>query len=723
MKRNLPCLLLAFILQYIPGRSIAQITQLTQGADVGGIVLNGRPVMLNLKNYSFLTTDGSATGTVEFTQKVTLDPDFIKQGVVLNDRLYFAGVNGEYGSELWTTDGTDAGTFMVKDIHQGASASSPKKLCILNNELYFFADDGIHGVELWKSDGTTEGTMLIKDINPGKDSCLNKDFVAVIEAYNNQVFFFANDGTHGLELWKTDGTTVGTLLVKDINPTGDSYYITQSYLVDDYSMKGEGKNIFFAADDGIHGQELWKSDGTDAGTVMLADIAIGNSANSSFPHDFLALNGKLYFVVNVNTYYYSDFWVTDGTAEGTKAVLSRNAENYPRLTDLRSAGIVGGKIIFAASWSKKEQASIWICDGTAEGSFWLSDRNAKPFILAMNCPNYLTKDNYKTNYKGKVYYWSDKRSYLEEKQLWVTDGTVGGTKMIKDLPGNTFQSIPGGFSDTIQAFYTEYALYFTSRNVLVKDKIEIWKTDGTPNGTIQVGDAKVLPITRVPLTFQYVYNNQLYFNCVDSSSDNVRFKNLYKLGETVKTLPLSLIEFKARLEKNTVLLTWRTSSEINSSHFSILQSTDGAVFKCIGKVTAAGSATNPQSYRFNDNNVLSVNADVLYYRLQMFDKDGRYKYSEIEPVRLKNLAPRVSVFPNPVANILNVAVKVGQVEDVYVSIIDIKGAVLFQKRASNPAPDFTIAIDVSQLPAGIYYLSLKTSKQNHSISFIKNQGG
>ncbi|MCA9099013.1 MAG: hypothetical protein KDA36_11525, partial [Planctomycetaceae bacterium] len=88
----------------------------------------------------------------------------------MNGILYFSAFGSGSGYELWRSDGTDAGTYRVKDIATGSSSSSPTLLTNVNGTLYFQATDGTSGVELWKSDGTEAGTVRVKDINPSGNS-------------------------------------------------------------------------------------------------------------------------------------------------------------------------------------------------------------------------------------------------------------------------------------------------------------------------------------------------------------------------------------------------------------------------------------------------------------------------------------------------------------------------------------------------------------------------
>jgi ELWxxDGT repeat protein len=130
--------------------------------------------------------------------------------------LFFSADDGNVGHELWKSDGTPGGTVLVRDINPASGHSYPRHLANVNGTLFFAANDGTRGHELWKSDGTSTGTVLVKDIRPGPTG-LNSSNPYSLTNVVGRLFFIANDGTNGRELWISDGTSTGTVLVKDIN--------------------------------------------------------------------------------------------------------------------------------------------------------------------------------------------------------------------------------------------------------------------------------------------------------------------------------------------------------------------------------------------------------------------------------------------------------------------------------------------------------------------------
>jgi ELWxxDGT repeat protein len=165
--------------------------------------------------------------------------------------------------------------------------SDISNLTNINGTLFFSADDGTNGRELWKSDGTEAGTVLVKDIQPGGESASPRYLTNI----NGTLFFTADNGTAGTELWKSDGKAERTVLVKDIFPGGRS--------ASPGKLTNVNATLFFTADNGTSGFELWKSDGTEAGTIRLEDLEPGVSGSS--PENLIAVNNRLFFTASVGS--------------------------------------------------------------------------------------------------------------------------------------------------------------------------------------------------------------------------------------------------------------------------------------------------------------------------------------------------------------------------------------------------------------------------------------
>lgn len=253
--------------------------------------------------------------------------------------LYFAAPQGG-GTELWKSDGTDPGTVRVKDVFAGIQSSSPSSLTNVAGTLFFTANDGVSGAELWKSDGTEAGTVRVKDIFSGPTGSAPQQLVNV----GGTLFFNANDGTTGFELWKSDGTEAGTVRVKDIRSGPNGSLSTTANQIPFTNLNG---TLLFFANDGASGLELWKSDGTTAGTVRVKDINAGSAGSGTqlSPPQVANIGGTLYFSARDSSTGY-ELWKSDGTEAGTvlvKNIRTGAAHSYPRnFTE------VGGTIFFAA---------------------------------------------------------------------------------------------------------------------------------------------------------------------------------------------------------------------------------------------------------------------------------------------------------------------------------------------------------------------------------------
>jgi ELWxxDGT repeat protein len=274
--------------------------------------------------------------------------------------VYFTADDGIHGMELWRTDGTAAGTFLVKDINPGSASSAPALLTRLGNTTtaIFVADDGVHGQRIWKSDGTAAGTVLVFDPSPSYGPPL-PSLIASLTAMGPNVYFMECDPNSGCGLWKTDGATAGTSIVKILNFPAVAM---------PRSLTAVDSTLFFVADDGVHGTELWKSDGTAAGTMLVKDInptpiqPSPSTVGHSNPDNLIASGGKLFFTADDGTHG-RELWVSDGTAAGTALVRELNLGAAG--ISVVSAADVDGRLFFSISVPGYGNVGLFSTDGTA----------------------------------------------------------------------------------------------------------------------------------------------------------------------------------------------------------------------------------------------------------------------------------------------------------------------------------------------------------------------
>jgi ELWxxDGT repeat protein len=377
-----------------------------------------------------------------------------------NGKLFFGA-----GNELWCTDGSGYGSQQVKAFGTGFS---PYGFTQLNGKLYFIVTDADHGSELWVSDGTSAGTTIVKDINPFDNksafpSSPGSYTSNLLQVLGGKLYFIADDSLHGNELWVSDGTDAGTQMVKDIFPVADSNGIPVPLSSTNEHFLRAGNKIFFQANDGSGtGVELWSTDGTASGTQMVKNIVPG--ASSSNPRFFASFNDKVIFTIDSSSFYQTCY-ISDGTAAGTFGI----ADGYSSTSD---GVIMNNKFYFvtiASPWAfLSETDGTWlntnIVDTIGNSSYPLFDLGRGTISL--------TQFNNKLYFRNYFYPGSGNGS-----ELWQSDGTHAGTGLLKDMYPGDYSSTPYGFAQMGDK------LYFKTDDSLF---VNINYTDGTVAGTQKI---------------------------------------------------------------------------------------------------------------------------------------------------------------------------------------------------------------------------------------------
>ncbi|HQO35577.1 MAG TPA: hypothetical protein PLG59_13005, partial [bacterium] len=337
----------------------------------------------------------------------------------------------------------------------------------LGNLVYFLADDGEHGMELWCTDGTGSGTFLVKDISGANPPSFSIAGASELIPFQNKLFFRGNDApswdVDNPRLWTSDGTAEGTMQLSDqcANPS-------------DFCIVGD--TLFFAASDSTHGTELWKTDGTASGTVLVCDIYTDGS-ESSYPAHLKAFQNSVVFTAFTPATG-RELFISDGTGNGTRLVkdISPTGIDYPYTYEGDESGpnelTVANGVLYFSTHSGTEGIELWRSDGTTDGTtmvkdIWPGEGSA--------CPSYLTVSS-----TGMLYFAASHPD--SGRELWKTDGTADGTMIVKDIAPGERSSLP----DFMTAYGNEGLLFFTADDGIAGR--ELWMTDGSAAGTVLVKD-------------------------------------------------------------------------------------------------------------------------------------------------------------------------------------------------------------------------------------------
>jgi ELWxxDGT repeat protein len=625
----------------------------------------------------------------------------------VNGKLLFAGLDANNLFQLWSSDGTAAGTAMLHSFYNttnrggqmeeaGGNQSSYYQPIVFNNELYFFAFIAAvgHGIDLYKSDGTDAGTVSLGTYTNEFYGLSWTPGVIDMCVYNNALYFSVGDNLHGARLWKTTGGAPTLVL----NLPGGLYGPRYMTVYNGY--------MYFLMDDGVSGAEVWKSDGTAAGTVLLKDIipgplGVGNiqEMNPQYMNPKFRVSGNyLYFTGNRNTEStYYNLYRTDGTSAGTIRFADTTLfiSNNTVINDPVQAD-VNGTFFFTAAPNAIT---------TGSSGLFTSDGNTMTNVATNN--SIVVNGNF-VSYKDKLFFdgVQGPPAHLEYG-LFVSDGTTAGTSPVRLFTG-------GGSPPRVADFTTAFNSLFFRELYLTSPTRMSWRmvqSYGTPESTtIHYGADAIGPGT--------FYNGSFYFYANDSGANFSTTAGLFKVvpaPDNTTALPVTWLSFDAVAVAGGVDLRWTTAAETGNDYFVVERSADGKRFDSLGRVGAAGAGSSGASggatvgggsYAWTDHQPL---AGANYYRIRQVDLDKNFTYSSVRKVDLTfptaGGGDRLLITPNPVTSgllTLRYPVFAGRGT---VQIADLSGRVLATIACDGSVR--VLDIPVASLPAGVYVLVLK----------------
>lgn len=420
---------------------VSNITSGGSSSSIDSLGVAGSNAYFRVNNPTptFWVSDGSDPGTKKLLA-LPADDSFVSPPVELNGDAYFSAATPATGRELFRSNGTFAGTTVLKDINPGAAPSEIFAMTAFGGALYFAADDGLHGSELWRSDGTADGTAMLKDIN-GADEGV---WPVGLAPFASGLIFSARSLAGGYEPWRSDGTAAGTVALGELRPGFQP--VDWDAAPDGYTPIAGGAMVF-AGNDIDHGRELWRvGSGGDVSLVM--DIRTG--PDSSEPTSFVAAGGLAYFLAQGATGKYA-LWRTDGTLSGT-VMLDDLGGNDTSGQSVHPVAL-GSEIVYRKSGT----GDLWKSDGSVAGTVKLASGPVEEHAAS-----------------------GDTVWYVADRTLWKTTASPGSASEVAPLPATSALDSPIVVSPS--------GPFFALGTYDTHWRYALWHSDGTVAGTHSLVD-------------------------------------------------------------------------------------------------------------------------------------------------------------------------------------------------------------------------------------------
>ncbi len=537
---------------------------------------------------------------------------------------------------------------IVKDIYQGggSTSSNPMGLVKFKNRFLFIATEPTTGTEIYISDGTDPGTILLKDINPGAASSVSTSMINTfgIQVAGNVAYFAADDGVHGQELWITDGTTTGTHIVKDILPgtaTPSLQFIDAQYSVG--LTDSTSSLIFFYAHTDTYSMLFYRSDGTAAGTYKLSSVDNYWGTSMMSRGTVFKYNGMYYFP------NFTDLYQSNGT--DTLTLTKSN------IGQIRRTLIFNNQLFYTVDTSPLGSANK-NCNLSVTTNGFATSTVVKTFSNAYD-PYDIGPYSALYPIGNKFYFSANMIAYNNQSggDIWVSDGTTTGTQLVKNYMAyytlGTRPVIMGGYNGK---------LYFIAYTGNIYGK-ELCQTDGTPSGTNVLKD--IAPAaSSSDIETMVIYQDSLFF-----LADGVLWKSF-------------------GVDSNTVQVT--------------------------NKTVGCFSYSLGTEYFLNSGDTLLLFTGC-FQRSPLNTESELYKYGPASISGIKNITEKeniFSVYPNPATNVITI---LSSEELSAITICNSLGEIILQAGSKTTKEQ----IDISELKPGIYFINYKTGNIQQNKKFIK----